>query len=295
MKTILKTPLRILGILCVTLSLINCSSDDSGETITEFNITSISPETGMVGTQVTLRGSNFPSEASDIDISFDGTTASIISASSTQIITSVPVGGSSGEVEVEANGFAKVAPSNFTVLSELVTSTVQNLEAPQTGGQGQPIGGPFTKFSFATGAVTDSETDWDIAFRGTTIAVNGGVATGTAEEPVRNGNAGIAIENGIFSELTSAAGITYLQDADGSFAVPQGSDEGWYNYNPATFTVTPIPGKILVIRTHDGYYAKVEILSYYRDAPAQPDALMDESRVYTFNYVYNPNQGETSL
>ncbi|PIB27538.1 hypothetical protein BFP75_00440 [Maribacter sp. 4G9] len=181
------------------------------------------------------------------------------------------------------------------MLSNLISETVSNLEAPQTGGQGQPIGGMFKKFSFETGAVSDSETDWDIAFRGTTIAVNGGTATGTNEEPARNGDGGATIQNGVFSDITSADGLSFDQDAAGSFAVPAGSGEGWYNYNPATFTVTPIPGRILVFRTHDGKYAKVEIISYYRDAPAEPDAFSDESRVYTFNYVYNPNEGETAL
>lgn len=182
-----------------------------------------------------------------------------------------------------------------TVSEAAITATISNLEAPQTGGQGQPIGGPFTKFSFATGAVTTSETEWDIAFRGTTIAVNGGTATGTADEPVRNGDAGAFVATGTFAQVTTAEGITFSQDATGSFAVPVGSDNGWYNYNPATFLVTPIPGRILVFRTHDGKYAKVEILSYYRNAPAQPNAMIDESRVYTFNYLYNPNPGDTNL
>ncbi|PWL40565.1 hypothetical protein DKG77_06465 [Flagellimonas aquimarina] len=180
-------------------------------------------------------------------------------------------------------------------LVAIEANTASNIPAPQTGGQGEPVGGPFTKFSFETGTTTNSETDWDIAFRGTSIAVNGGSTTGTTDEPERNGNAGAAIENSTFSEVASASGLTFTQDTDGAFAVPAGSDNGWYNYNPATFTITPIPGKILVIRTHDGKYAKIEILSYYRDAPAQPDPMSDESRVYTFKYVYNPNEGETSL
>jgi hypothetical protein len=180
-------------------------------------------------------------------------------------------------------------------LVAIEANTASNIPAPQTGGQGEPVGGPFTKFSFETGTTTNSETDWDIAFRGTSIAVNGGSTTGTTDEPERNGNAGAAIENSTFSEVASASGLTFTQDTDGAFAVPAGSDNGWYNYNPATFTITPIPGKILVIRTHDGKYAKIEILSYYRDAPAQPNPMSDESRVYTFKYVYNPNEGETSL
>ncbi len=171
---------------------------------------------------------------------------------------------------------------------------VNNLHAPQTGGQGQPVGGEFTKFDFETGAVTNSDTDWDIAFRGTTIAVNGGAVTGTTDEPVRTGDAGATIVSGIFASVTTADGLTFSEDTDGSFAIPTGSDNGWYNYNPQTNIVSPTPGKVLVFKTTDGNYAKLEILSYYEDAPATPDPNTDAGRYYTFDYVFNPN-GETSF
>jgi hypothetical protein len=176
---------------------------------------------------------------------------------------------------------------------------VINLAAAQTGGQGQPVGGAFAKFDFQTGMEATSDTEWDIAFRGTTIAVNGGVVTGTADEPTRNGNVGATIVSGTFASVITADGLTFTQDADASFAVPTGSDNGWYNYNQPTNIVTPIPGKVLVFRTRDGNYAKVEILSYYLDNPIPivggfgPGA--SASRYYTFNYVYNPNEGETSF
>lgn len=181
-------------------------------------------------------------------------------------------------------------------LEAVESKTASNIPAPQTGGQPSPdpIGGPFTKFSFATGAVTTSETEWDIAFRGTRIAVNGGAATGTADEPTRNGTVGLSLETGTFASITDAMGLTFTQDADGAYALTPVSDEGWYNYNFATNIISPIPGKVLVIKTHDGKYAKVEVLSYYKDAPAQPEGS-SESRFYTFSYVYNPNEGETSL
>lgn len=186
-------------------------------------------------------------------------------------------------------------PTSDPVQAELVS----NLHAPQTGGQGQPVGGEFTKFDFETGMQTTSETDWDIAFRGTTIAVNGGTVTGTDDEPTRNGHAGATIATGTFASITTAEGLTFAQDADGAFAIPTGSDNGWYNYNQPTNIISPIPGKILVFKTSNGNYAKVEILSYYQDNPIPivggfgSDASV--SRYYTFNYVYNPNVGETSF
>lgn len=282
------------SLMILLVAFASCNNDDDAP-VTEFTVTAINPTSGTVGTEVTITGTDFPADASELSLTIGGTAATITSITATQILSAIPSGATSGDVTVAYDGISKSAPDTFTVLSDNISATAENVPAPQTGGQGQPVGGPFTKFSFETGAVTTSDTEWDIAFRGTTIAINGGTVTGTAEEPDRNGNAGVSIENGTFDSVTDASGLTYAQDADGAFGIPTGSDNGWYNYNPATFIVTPIPGKILVIRTHDGKYAKVEILSYYRDAPAQPDPFMDESRVYTFNYVYNPNEGETSL
>lgn len=181
------------------------------------------------------------------------------------------------------------------IQAEIETVTIENLHAPQTGGQGEPIGGEFTKFDFETGMVTDSETEWDIAFRGTTIAVNGGSVTGTTDEPPRNGDAAAGIYNGTFASLTSAEDIVFAQDNSEGFAIPTGSDNGWYNYNFMTNLVTKIPGVILVFKTRDNRYAKVEIISYYKDAPENPDGFSDESRYYTFDYVYNPNEGDMSF
>ena len=179
-------------------------------------------------------------------------------------------------------------PQSDPVQSEQIV----NLAAPQTGGQGQPVGGEFAKFDFKTGMQTTSDTDWDIAFRGTTIAINGGAVTGTSGEPTRNGNAGATIVSGTFASVISADGLTFAQDADAIFAIPTGSDNGWYNYNFQTNIISAIPGKILVFRTRDGKYAKVEILSYYLNLDSSNP---DGGRHYTFNYVYNPNEGETSF
>lgn len=181
------------------------------------------------------------------------------------------------------------------VLLEVQTETVLNLHAPQSGGQGQPISGAFTKFSFETGAVTTSDTNWDIAFRGTTIIVNGGESLGTNDEPERTGNAAAYIANGTMASVTEVDTDLLVADSANGYAIPSGSGNGWYLYNPQLFLVTPIAGKILVFRTHDGRYAKVEILSYYQDAPANPNAMVDQGRYYTFNYVYQPNEDVTTF
>lgn len=174
-----------------------------------------------------------------------------------------------------------------------VSSLVENLYAPVTAdySTGVPItSGEFTRFSFATGTeVTDDS--WDIAFRGTTILVNGGKSYGYVDEPERTGDAALALETGVFTEITEASSQeSFSQDAVGALALTTGSDNGWYTYNATTHLISPIAGRVLVVKTIDGNYAKVEILSYYKDYDTSSD-----SRYYSFNYLYNPNTGDTSL
>ena len=181
-------------------------------------------------------------------------------------------------------------------LLPVVSITIEDLHAPQEGGMGQPISGPFTKFDFDTGMETDSETDWDIAFRATDIIVNGGSSMGTIDEPTRNGDGGAYIAMGTMADVTEVDVSIFAQDSENGYAIMSGSGNGWYTYTgPPTFLVTPTAGRILVFKTADGKFAKVEILSYYQGAPDSPDAFTDQSRYYTFNYVYQPNSGETTF
>lgn len=195
-------------------------------------------------------------------------------------------------------------------LLETVTKKIIDLHAPQTVERNRQTGAPgdpkgeFVKINLATGQKTDSATEWDIAFRATTILVNGGSVTGLNDEPARTGQGGVYIETGVtFSALSRVIETNFKQDSSNGLAVPTGSNNGWYNYNRETHLITPIPGRTLVVRTHDGKYAKVEILSYYKGAPDPKDVKVDprtfqyshQADTYTFNYVYQPNEGETTF
>ncbi|WP_445732154.1 HmuY family protein [Mariniflexile sp.] len=180
---------------------------------------------------------------------------------------------------------------NTTPLLEVESQNISNLYAPQEGGQGQPVSGQFAKFDFATGQTTTSGTEWDIAFRGTTIIVNGGVSLGTTDEPERTGNAAAYIANGTMASITDVDASLFTQDSNTGYAIASGSGNGWYLYDSQANLITPIAGKILVFKTRNGNYAKVEILSYYKDAPSNPKVAVDEGRYFTFNYVYQPNEG----
>lgn len=175
----------------------------------------------------------------------------------------------------------------------LTATKVSDLAADPTviSGTGQPLPGTnkFTLFSFASGktvANADSaSTKWDLGFRGTTLIVNGGTSG--------PGQGAALIQSGIFDELKTAPTSGYAQDAKPAYAIPTGSDKGWYTYNPAANLITPIAGEVIFLKTAEGKYAKLEILSYYKGAPAQPTQT-SEARHYTFRYVYQ-SDGSTKL
>ena len=179
------------------------------------------------------------------------------------------------------------------VLEPIEAMIVTNLEAMTTSGPGQPPAGDFVKFSFAQQTVVEGD-DWDIAFRATTILVNGGFA-GATDEPSRTGIAAGYVAVGAYGSINSVDEALLVQDSETAKAIPTGSDNGWYNYDPQTYLVTPIAGRTLVFKTHNGRYAKMEIQSYYKDAPENPNAFTSQGQTYTFNYTYQPNEGVTTF
>jgi len=173
------------------------------------------------------------------------------------------------------------------------TNSVSNLPGDTIIGLssiGQPYGsGKYTLYSLENNKVIDNTdsatTKWDVGFRGTTIITNSGNSG--------PGAGGAFIYVGTFTDLaTIPADSTFRTDnAPTSYAIKTGSGNGWYSYNGATNLVTPIPGRIIVIRTATGKYAKIEIQNYYKggvtpDATASDNDKLMKQRYYTFRYTY---------
>jgi hypothetical protein len=186
--------------------------------------------------------------------------------------------------------------STTTVVAPLTASTVNDLPADTIVGitpQGQPFGaGKFTFYSLEKNAIvanTDSaSTKWDLAFNGTKILTNSGNSG--------SGLGGAFIQIGLFDELKTISSDSVFKTDNGpsSYAVTFGSGRGWYTYDPIKNLVTPLAGRVLVVRTASGKYAKVEIIAYYKGgatlAATAPDAeKITKQRYYTFRYIFQPN------
>ncbi len=182
---------------------------------------------------------------------------------------------------------------DFTGEATLVTDVAADPGTGRDPNTGQLLGttGHFTLFSLRENKIVSSgenfsaadsaSSAWDIGFKSTTIIVNGGMS-GPGQ------GAAIVVE-GAFEEMAMAPETGYKADTAEGFAVPSGSGNGWYNYNPALMVLSPIPGRVIAVRTADGRYAKVRIISYYKGAPDPVDPFTHQERFFTFEYVFQPD------
>jgi len=135
--------------------------------------------------------------------------------------------------------------------------------------------GAWRFFQFAAGSAVDApdSTGWDLAVRRHRLIVNGGAGFA--------GGGGIAVLGSVaFDSVREAPPDGYLTTrADDDSAV---AGLKWYAYGFSSHMLTP-RGDVYAVRTADGRYAKLEILSYYCTG-AQPGCL-------TIRYVY---QGDGS-
>lgn len=174
---------------------------------------------------------------------------------------------------------------------EIEANTVENVNAD----------GQYAYFSLRTGEIVDqadsASTDWDIAFNSTAILVNSGTSG--------PGSGGAVVLDVAFNAVTIAPSDGYSVDGE-TLAIPTGTDNGWYHYTGPTgnppHKIIPLPDKTIVVRTADGnHYAKLQIISYYKDNPDlsseeyQNNSEAYPHRYYTFEYVIQLTEGLREL
>ena len=182
-----------------------------------------------------------------------------------------------------------VVPVNAITVNDLAADTVTGL-----GPDGRPqSAGTITYYSLVDNKVVSSTdaatTKWDIAFSSTKILINGGTSG--------PGLGGAFVYVGLFDALkTIPADSNFATDnaTAASYAIPLGSGKAWYTYDGLTTLVSPIAGRVLVIKTASGKFAKIEILNYYKggstlQANASVSDKLFKQRYYTFRYAYQPN------
>jgi YD repeat-containing protein len=82
---------------------------------TLVSVTEFSPNSGWIGATVRIYGTGFSSTPGQNVVKFNGVTAAVTSANSTEIVASVPSGATTGPISVDAPGGSASSITNFTV------------------------------------------------------------------------------------------------------------------------------------------------------------------------------------
>ncbi len=141
----------------------------------------------------------------------------------------------------------------------------------------------FTYYSLRDSAIVSradsNSTKWDLAFKSTTVLINGG-NSGPGE------GGAIVLTETEYDALTMAPDSEYLVDQEGQPAIGR----AWYTYTgPPNHHILINPGVVLVVRTADGRYAKLRFTSYYEGGEAVPSSPEARGRFLNFTYTFQPD------
>ncbi len=190
------------------------------------------------------------------------------------VFTACNGGGNDGPAPVTNNIMEDIAANYNTI--------IQNMELVTDINDYPSVEGKYTFYDLDQGVtVEDSTSDvWDIAFGGTTLLAN------TAH------GGGIQVVNEAYANLENAPESGY-----------ESSNASWYIYtgeapNLPKHAVLPNTNATVVIKTPNGSYAKMEILSYYQGNPDITSAefanLMTRPAAGYFSFNYILQEAETT-
>ncbi len=146
--------------------------------------------------------------------------------------------------------------------------------------------GDFVKFDLEKGQITESETEWDIAFRYATIIVNGGEKIGYKDEPNRTAKVSAYIEEKPFEKIEDVLESKFKEDRKSKLAIPDDvqNGKGLWSYSMTYHYVLPIPARVAVFKTRNGKYVKMQIGSFYK-CMKRPKPADESYGYYSFRYA----------
>src|SRR5699024_3399590 len=145
------------------------SFDITQKPIPQVQVTGLSPKKGPVGTKVTITGKNFSSTKSKNTVMFNGTKATIKSASTTKLVVTVPQGATNGPVKVTTNGQTATGPS-FTVTPDPDEQLTISGISPKVGPTGTSVTITGTNFS-------STKSENTVTFNGTKATISSASTT----------------------------------------------------------------------------------------------------------------------
>jgi hypothetical protein len=211
-----------------------------------FAITSVDPDSGPVGTTVTIYGVGFSTTPANNLVKFNGTTATVSASQTGSISTTVPSGATTGRIAVTVGGVTVTSGQDFVV-------TIP----------GGPTITSFTPVGGATGtSVSVTGTNFNTTSGATTVKLNGVTATATVSSTTAltftvpgatssgriTATTSVATGSSTQDFIVPPAGVTLADIVTSKRAVPDGSAVTIELYAPNT------RGLVLFEGISGGYY-----------------------------------------
>ncbi|MHB9000599.1 MAG: IPT/TIG domain-containing protein [Thermoanaerobaculia bacterium] len=165
-------------------------------------VTSFTPASGGPGTQVTIRGDRFDAEAAGNHVRFGTVLATVVSASATEIVTSVPAGATNAPLFVTTAGGTAQSPSDFVVAAVVALAISPSTLQLRVGDELQLT---------ATGQ-TSPGAQIDLTTTSAWASSNGGAVSVTTTGRVRGLAAGSATINASYGGLSASALVQVTPD-----------------------------------------------------------------------------------
>jgi len=115
-------------------------------TSTQISVIDFSPETGVVGTAVTINGTGFSTTPSQDTVKFNGLAATVSTATNTQLQVTVPTAATTGTISVTSPNGTATSSQTFTVTTSNGSPTITSF-SPTSGVAGAAVSLVGTNFN----------------------------------------------------------------------------------------------------------------------------------------------------
>lgn len=186
--------LAIVSLMVGSIFFASCKKDDETTPTPTLSISSFSPASGAAGTVVTIAGTGFSSTPASNSVTFGTTAATVLAATPTALVVSVPAGISGNfPISVSQTGVAAVSSSSQFNVTTVVGKPVVTLAAAITANQNWTADNIYllTGFVYVRSGVTvtiapGTIIKGDKLSKGTLIFEPGSkiMAQGTAAQPI---------------------------------------------------------------------------------------------------------------
>lgn len=130
--------------------------------------------------------------------------------------------------------------------------------------------------------------DWDIAFAAnynSTLYVNDGTTEGNPAFGNGSKHKIVLVKQAYDQVVTAPSDNEFeTKNINGVSMILDSDSEGWYHYDMVSHLAKAAPGRTYVIRLSNGKYAKLQMISMYKGAPAAVTDLNWPAPYFTFKY-----------